>query len=51
MAEELAEAMETRGFGRSGRTFLTEFRFRMQDRLALAAGLAFTAAWVWKVVL
>jgi energy-coupling factor transport system permease protein len=51
MAEELAEAMETRGFGRAGRSFLTEFRFQTRDRLALAAALAFSAGWIWNVVL
>jgi energy-coupling factor transport system permease protein len=39
MAEALAEAMEARGFGRPGRTFLKEYRMRIQDWLALSGGL------------
>jgi energy-coupling factor transport system permease protein len=39
LAEELAEAMEARGFGRPGRTFLKEYRLRKKDWLALAGGL------------
>ncbi|MCK9364415.1 MAG: energy-coupling factor transporter transmembrane protein EcfT [Syntrophales bacterium] len=39
MAEALAEAMEARGFGRSGRTFLKEYRMGIRDGLALAGGL------------
>ncbi len=39
MAEELAEAMEARGFGRPGRTYLKEYRFHNMDWLALAGGL------------
>jgi energy-coupling factor transport system permease protein len=51
MADELAEAMETRGFGRPGRSFLIEFHLRTRDFLVFGAGLAFAAGWVWKVVL
>jgi energy-coupling factor transport system permease protein len=36
LAEELAEAMEARGFGRPGRTFLEEYRFRRRDWAAVA---------------
>jgi energy-coupling factor transport system permease protein len=39
LAEELAEAMEARGFGRPGRTFLKEYQLRKKDWLALAGGL------------
>ncbi len=39
LAEELAEAMEARGFGRPGRTFLKEYRLRKKDWLVLAGGL------------
>jgi len=39
MAEELAESMEARGFGRSGRTFYKEYRLKFVDWLALAGGL------------
>lgn len=37
LAEELAEAMEARGFGRPGRTFLAEYRLRAADWIVLAA--------------
>ena len=37
LAEELAEAMEARGFGRPGRTFLSEYRLGAADWIALAA--------------
>ncbi len=40
MADDLAEAMEARGFGRPGRTFLYDYRLRAVDGLALAVGLA-----------
>jgi energy-coupling factor transport system permease protein len=36
LAEELAEAMEARGFGRPGRTFLAEYRLTAVDWSALA---------------
>ncbi|MCE5264142.1 MAG: energy-coupling factor transporter transmembrane protein EcfT [Deltaproteobacteria bacterium] len=39
IAEALAEAMEARGFGRSGRTFLEDYRMRTRDWCALSAGL------------
>ena len=38
-AEELAEAMETRGFGLPGRTFLKDYRMNARDWLALGSGL------------
>jgi energy-coupling factor transport system permease protein len=50
MAEELAEAMETRGFGRPGRSFFTEFKFRKRDRLAMVCAALFLVWWIWKVV-
>jgi energy-coupling factor transport system permease protein len=40
LADELAEAMEARGFGRPGRTFAREYRLRAFDWLALAGGAA-----------
>jgi energy-coupling factor transport system permease protein len=44
LAEELAEAMEARGFGRTGRTFLSEYRLKAGDWIALAAsGASFVA--------
>ena len=38
LAEELAEAMESRGFGRPGRTFLQIYRLNARDWLAMAVG-------------
>jgi energy-coupling factor transport system permease protein len=40
LADELAEAMEARGFGRPGRTFAREYRMRAADWLAIAGGVA-----------
>ena len=39
LAEELAEAMEARGFSRKGRTFLKAYRLRPLDWVIIAAGL------------
>jgi energy-coupling factor transport system permease protein len=39
LAEELAEAMECRGFGLPGRTFLKEFRMGARDWAVLGIGL------------
>ncbi len=50
MADELAETMETRGFGKPGRSFFIEFHLHTRDYLALGAGLAFVAWWIWKMV-
>ncbi len=44
LADELAEAMEARGFGRPRRTFLHEYRLRAHDWLALAGALALLTA-------
>ncbi len=41
LAEELAEAMETRGFGLPNRTFYKDYRLGVQDWLALGIGLVF----------
>jgi len=38
LADELAEAMEARGFGRPGRTFAREYRMRAVDWVAIAGG-------------
>jgi energy-coupling factor transport system permease protein len=38
LADALAEAMEARGFGRSGRTFRKVYRMRMRDWLAIIGG-------------
>ena len=40
LADELAEAMESRGFGRPGRTFAREYRMRAADWLVLALAVA-----------
>ena len=37
-AEDLAEAMEARGFGRPGRTFLKEYKMCLKDWLAIGGG-------------
>ena len=39
MAEELAEAMEARGFGRPGRTFLKDYRMTVLDWTAICIGI------------
>ena len=46
LAEELAEAMEARGFGRAGRTFLKEHRLRPADWLIQAGALAATVLYL-----
>jgi energy-coupling factor transport system permease protein len=47
LADELAEAMESRGFGRPGRTFAREVRMRAPDWLALLGGVALLAVFIW----
>jgi energy-coupling factor transport system permease protein len=44
LAEELAEALEARGFGRPGRSFYREYRLRTRDWIAMGIGAAVTAA-------
>lgn len=39
LAEELAEAMESRGFGRPHRTFLKDYKLQPMDWLAMGGGL------------
>lgn len=46
LADQLAEAMESRGFGRPGRTFAREYRLGVVDWLVLAAAAAGLAALV-----
>jgi len=43
LAEALAEAMETRGFGCPGRTFLKTYQLRFHDWLVIGAGLIILA--------
>lgn len=51
LAEELAEAMEARGFGRPGRTFLKEYRLCAKDWLVMAGALAALVLYlVWKAL-
>ena len=40
LADELAEAMEARGFGRPGRTFAREYQMRWPDWVVIAGGAA-----------
>lgn len=47
LAEELAEAMETRGFGRSGRTFYKDFTLTHRDYLIMAGGALGAALLGW----
>ncbi|MSP13683.1 MAG: energy-coupling factor transporter transmembrane protein EcfT [Chloroflexi bacterium] len=45
LADDLAEAMEARGFGREGRTFMQDFRLGMADWLVVAvAGIILVVA-------
>jgi energy-coupling factor transport system permease protein len=46
LADDLAEAMESRGFGRPGRTFAREYHLRAVDWLALAGAVAGLAAFI-----
>jgi len=43
LAEDLAEAMEARGFGLPGRTFMRDYRMRGLDWALVAAGMALLA--------
>ncbi len=47
LAEELAEAMEARGFGRSGRTFYKDYRLKQKDWLAVFSGLVLLVFILW----
>ena len=47
LAEELAEAMEARGFGRPGRTYLKDYRLGFTDWAAIIGGLAVLVVWLW----
>jgi len=44
MAEDLAEAMESRGFGRPGRTFFKRYRLRARDWVSLILFLGIAVA-------
>jgi energy-coupling factor transport system permease protein len=47
LAEELAEAMECRGFGRPGRTFYKHFELRPLDYAVMIGGCAATGLLIW----
>jgi len=47
LADELAEAMEARGFGRPGRTFYRDFRMTAADWLATAGGAGLLMVGIW----
>ena len=48
LADELAEAMEARGFGAPQRTFLREYRFRARDAALVGAALALALLMIWR---
>lgn len=48
LAEELSEAMEARGFGRSGRTFLKVYRLKLLDWLLITGGFVLLMACIWR---
>jgi energy-coupling factor transport system permease protein len=48
LADELAEAMEARGFGAPGRTFRREFRFRWPDWAVIGISVAILVVLFWK---
>lgn len=50
LAEELAEAMETRGFGRPQRSFYHEFKLTRRDYITMISGAATTAALGWAML-
>ncbi len=47
LAEELAEAMECRGFGRSGRTFFKSFELRLQDYCIMIGSAGAAGLLIW----
>lgn len=47
LSDELAEAMESRGFGRPGRTFLWEYRVKSWEYGLMAGAIAMVAAIGW----
>jgi energy-coupling factor transport system permease protein len=47
MAEELAEAMEARGFGRRPRSCLYRHRMTAVDAAALAGAASTAGLWIW----
>jgi len=47
LAEELAEAMEARGFGRPGRSFCAQYRLAFKDWIVIAIGVIITGFWIF----
>lgn len=47
LAEELAESMESRGFGRPGRTFLQEYKLNTKDWIVMTVGLFLLTAYLF----
>jgi len=47
LADELALAMESRGFGRPGRSFYREYKLGRWDYAALLGGIAVLLIWLW----
>ena len=47
LAEDLAEAMETRGFGCPGRTFLKTYQLRFYDWLVISIGLIMLSGFIF----
>jgi energy-coupling factor transport system permease protein len=47
LADDLAVAMEARGFGRKGRTFRREHRFSLRDCVVTATAGGFLVAFTW----
>jgi energy-coupling factor transport system permease protein len=50
LAEELAEAMETRGFGRPQRSFYREFKLTRRDYITIISCATATAALGWAML-
>lgn len=48
LADELAEAMEARGFGAPQRTFLREYRFTLRDAALVGAAVALALLLAWR---
>ncbi len=48
LADELAEAMEARGFGAPQRTYLREYRWRARDAALVAAALTLAIITSWR---
>lgn len=47
LAEELAEAMEARGFGREGRSFYAQYRIKYHDWITIGVSILTAGLWIW----